>query len=213
MNQKGFEEGKKQLKYHSKNPIYNYLVNGFNTSVKNCFTSIDKFGKPDKILEIGVGEGQITEICLSIFANAQYTAADIASGILEVAKKKLIEHKHKISFEIQDIKNMPYENNSFDLIICCEVLEHVPEPQKGLTEIFRVLKPNGFAVVSVPREPIWRVLNMVRGYYWSNLGNTPGHVNHWSVTSFQKFVQEQDFEIIELKKPLPWTMVLAKKNV
>jgi len=215
MNQKGFEEGKKQLKYHSKNPIYNYLVNGFNTAVKNFFYDVSKSKTsnriPNKILEIGVGEGQITEICLSVFPNAKYIAADIANGILNIAKNNLSKHQNQISFEIQDIRNMPYDNDIFDLIICCEVLEHVSVPQNGLTEIYRVLKPNGLAVLSVPNEPIWRVLNMARGYYWNNLGNTPGHINHWSTKQFKKFVVEHQFKVLDVKKPLPWSVVLAKK--
>jgi len=211
MNQKEFEGGKKQLKYHSKNPVYNYLVNGFNNSIKNSLNDISKFTIPNKVLEIGVGEGQITEICLSVFPDAQYTAADIANGILSVAKETLKNYQKQISFEIQDIRNMPYDSNTFDLVICCEVLEHVPAPENGLAEIYRVLKPNGFTVLSVPREPIWRVLNMVRGYYWSSIGNTPGHVNHWSANTFNKFVVKHQFEVLDLKKPLPWNVILAKK--
>lgn len=211
MDQKGFEQGKKQLKYHSKNPVYNYLVNGFNNSVKRNLIEISKLNKPKKILEIGVGEGQITEICLSVFPDAQYIAADIANGILTVAKETLKKYQNQISFEIQDINNMPYNNNTFDLVICCEVLEHVPQPKNGLAEIYRVLKPNGVALLSVPKEPVWRVLNMLRGYYWDALGNTPGHVNHWSVNKFKKFVSEHQFEILNIDKPLPWSVILVQK--
>lgn len=211
MNQNDFEKGKKQLKYHSKNPVYNYLVNGFNNSVEAFFKQIDKNNKPKRILEIGVGEGQITEICLSVFPDAEYVVADIAEGILEVAKETLKNYQDQVSFEIQDIKRLPYKDESFDLVICCEVLEHVPDPTLGMRELNRVLKKEGHGIMSVPNEPIWRILNMVRGSYLKDFGNTPGHVNHWSSSSFKKAITNQGFQVINNNNPLPWTMIIAKK--
>ena len=59
-----------------------------------------------------------------------------------------------------------------------EVLEHVPDPERTVSEMARVAKR--WVLVSVPREPLWRGLNMARGAYIKDLGNTPGHINHWS---------------------------------
>jgi hypothetical protein len=64
-------------------------------------------------------------------------------------------------------------------------------------------------VVSVPREPIWCGLNMVRGKYFSKLGNTPGHIQHWSSSDFVNLVSKY-FDVVEVKKPLPWTMLLCR---
>ncbi|MDG2169878.1 MAG: hypothetical protein P8L44_18365, partial [Opitutales bacterium] len=62
-------------------------------------------------------------------------------------------------------------------------------------------------VFSVPREPIWRILNMARFKYLGDWGNTPGHLNHWSLNSFTKSVTENGFEIVEVLNPFPWIMV------
>ena len=64
-------------------------------------------------------------------------------------------------------------------------------------------------IISVPREPIWRFLNLLRGKYIKDLGNTPGHLQHWSSDKFVDLVSNY-FEIIEVKKPFPWTMLLCK---
>ena len=64
------------------------------------------------------------------------------------------------------------------------------------------------AVLSVPREPNFRVLNFLRGQHFKDFGNAPGHVQHWSAGSFLRFV-ETEFEILQVKKLLPWTVVLA----
>jgi hypothetical protein len=62
--------------------------------------------------------------------------------------------------------------------------------------------------LSVPREPIWRAGNLARGRYVQALGNTPGHVNHWSAKQFERFVAS-GLDVIDVAKPLPWTMLCA----
>ena len=64
-------------------------------------------------------------------------------------------------------------------------------------------------LVSVPREPLWRGLNMARGAYLRDLGNTPGHVNHWSKRSFVSLLSRHG-EVVEARSPFPWTMLLVK---
>jgi hypothetical protein len=63
-------------------------------------------------------------------------------------------------------------------------------------------------VLSVPREPVWRAANMARGAYLRALGNTPGHVNHWSKRGFVEMVGTT-FAVREVRSPFPWTMVAA----
>ena len=60
----------------------------------------------------------------------------------------------------------------------------------------------------MPFEPIWRIGNMARGRYLRDLGNTPGHVNHWTNRGFTTLVGTH-FEVVDRATPLPWTMVLA----
>jgi 2-polyprenyl-3-methyl-5-hydroxy-6-metoxy-1,4-benzoquinol methylase len=91
-------------------------------------------------------------------------------------------------------------------VIGLEVLEHIPHPERALADIARVCR--GTAILSVPREPIWRIGNMARGRYVGDLGNTPGHVNHWSARSFERFVATE-LTVHDTAKPLPWTMVRA----
>ena len=64
-------------------------------------------------------------------------------------------------------------------------------------------------LVSVPREPLWRMLNMLRGAYVRQLGNTPGHVNHWSKPAFCDFANKHG-QIAAVRSPFPWTMLLVR---
>ena len=72
---------------------------------------------------------------------------------------------------------MPFADGEFDLAGAIEVLEHVPDPEHTVAEMARVA--SRWLLVSVPREPLWRGLNLARGAYVRDLGNTPGHLNHW----------------------------------
>ena len=71
---------------------------------------------------------------------------------------------------------------------------------------------SGTFVASVPFEPIWRAGNLARRRYVRELGNTPGHVNHWTRWGFQKFVETR-FHVQQVRSPLPWTMVRAIRRL
>ena len=102
---------------------------------------------------------------------------------------------------------MRFADGEFDLVLAIEVLEHIPQPERALKEIARVCK--GHVVFSVPLEPIWRIGNMARGRYIGQLGNTPGHVNHWTGKGFQRTVGTF-FTIEQAANPMPWTMVRGR---
>ena len=88
-----------------------------------------------------------------------------------------------------------------------EVLEHVPEPEQTLAEMARVAER--WLLVSVPREPVWRMTNMARGAYVRDLGNTPGHVNHWSKRAFVALLSRYG-TVEQTRSPFPWTMLLVR---
>ena len=96
-----------------------------------------------------------------------------------------------------------------ELVVCCEVLEHVDDPVAGLETLAGLARP--WLLVSVPREPLWRALNLARLKYVGELGNTPGHLNHWSRRGFLDFLAER-VELVEVRSPLPWTMALCRSD-
>jgi len=67
----------------------------------------------------------------------------------------------------------------------------------------------GFLLVSVPHEPLWRALNLARGAYVRQLGNTPGHLNHWTRGSFVSLLRNYG-EVVQIRSPFPWTMLLVR---
>jgi 2-polyprenyl-3-methyl-5-hydroxy-6-metoxy-1,4-benzoquinol methylase len=113
-----------------------------------------------------------------------------------------------LDYRIMKAEQLPFADGEFDVAAAIEVLEHVPDPEHTVAEMARVA--TGHLLVSVPREPLWRGLNMARGAYLRDLGNTPGHLNHWSKRSFVALLSKHG-EIVEARSPFPWTMLLVRR--
>lgn len=190
----------KHAKYQTGNPISRYLVQNFLRTIERLVEPI----APTSILDVGCGEGVVLSTLAPRLQNARVCAVDADPVEVEDAQANL----PFAEVQVADVHELPFEDESFDLVMCCEVLEHVERPYQALRELKRV--SSRFVLVSVPREPIWRALNMARGSYWGQLGNTPGHINHWSGSSFATFVS-RELRVLDQAQPLPWTVVCSEK--
>ncbi|MCU1358485.1 MAG: methyltransferase protein [Acidimicrobiales bacterium] len=184
-------------KYASKNPVERRLMDGF-------FAALDASlprTSPSRILEVGVGEGEVTARLAARWPDATFCGVDLPDP-------ELAGHWDGKGFSplFGDIGKLPFPDGAFDLVLCIEVLEHVPYPELALAELSRVARRD--LVTSVPREPIWCALNLARGKYVKDKGNTPGHINHWSKKEFAEMVGRR-FDVRSVRSPLPWTMVAA----
>lgn len=184
-------------KYTSKNPIERYLVNGFFDSLAGLLPG----KQPENILEVGAGEGEVADFIKNIYPKANYIALDLPDTAIGNEWET-----RSIDGLFADMRDLPFPAKSFDLVLAIEVFEHVEQPARCLTELKRV--GSGSYICSVPREPIWRAANMARGKYLTSLGNTPGHINHWSTKSFTKFMNNE-LSVKKVLKPFPWTMISA----
>ena len=185
-------------KYASKNPVERRLMAGF----FQALTSSLPDAAPRHVLEVGVGEAEVTSVVAERYPGTTVVGIDLPDDELAAAWRD-----KPVAGSFADIVRLPYQDDQFDLVLGIEVLEHVDDPPAALREIARVA--TGDIVVSVPREPIWRAANMARGKYLRDLGNTPGHVNHWSTRKFVELVGSV-FDVVEVHTPFPWTMVAAR---
>ena len=185
-------------KYASNNPVARFLFSRF---LKDVMQMVKQTGCFD-IHEVGCGVGHLSGV-LSHIPNTRVRASDFSFKIIEQAKKTY----PSVLFQVRDIYNLDAIHDAACLIVCCEVLEHLKNPEKALLSLLGISR--NYALFSVPREPLWRAMNMARGKYLSARGNTPGHLQHWSKSAFLNLLSEH-FEIIEARVPLPWTVVLCK---
>lgn len=196
-------------KYTTKNPIYSYFVQNFLDVFQMQLGNLES-DKILKICEVGCGDGVLLKILQNNFPSANISACDISPRRIEQSKENCAGID--IDYSIQDAQDLnQYQDAQFDLVICCEVLEHVQNPYKSLAELERIT--SDYLFLSVPHEPIWRLLNLLRGKYLLHFGNTPAHVNHWNLFSFNKFItQARKLTIIKNLFPFPWLMKIIKKK-
>ena len=188
-------------KYKKANFIEKILLKNFFNTIKSIIPE-----NIESVAEIGCGAGISTEKLRGFFVDQQtFFASDLDPELVEMAKEK----NKDVSFGVESIYDLKHVNGEFDLVFCLEVMEHLEEPEKALKEISRITKE--YVIISVPREPLWRILNMARGSYWKNLGNTPGHINHWSKKGIAKFISKE-FKVLKVCSSTPWTIVLAQKK-
>ncbi len=185
-------------KYEKSGRIGHRLVNHFLHEVSRLIPSA-----ATKLIEVGCGAGYSTAFLANAHPDKHWEAVDVDPELVTLAQAR----NPGIAIRVGSVYELPHEDKSVDCSVCLEVLEHLDDPARALRELARITKSS--VVLSVPREPMWRMLNMLRGKYLNDLGNTPGHLNHWSTREFVKFVG-REFEIEAVATPLPWTIVRAR---
>lgn len=188
-------------KYKNEGVIASYLVDSYFKSVQKL---IEKTKGVATAHEIGVGEGRSTKRLA--FMTPGLSGSEFVDHLVTVAQR----NNPILTIFQESVYSLTYENNSVDLIYLLEVLEHLDYPEVALAEIKRVSKK--YLILGVPREPLWRILNMVRFKYLKDFGNTPGHLNHWSRKSLINLVERYFGKVIAVENPTPWTIILAEKN-
>jgi 2-polyprenyl-3-methyl-5-hydroxy-6-metoxy-1,4-benzoquinol methylase len=185
------------------NPLFRLLVQRFDKTLQSL---VDQT-MPSSIHEVGCGEGRVSRL-LHKWTGLPVRATDYSSELTVSNRSRGDDGIDYLWRPIEDL--IPSEDQA-DLIVCCEVLEHVPGPDAALRKL-RELNASKY-IFSVPNEPLWRVLNMARGKYLMDFGNTPGHVNHFSLGSLKRLLESAGFEVCEARLPLPWSMVMAKPRL
>jgi 2-polyprenyl-3-methyl-5-hydroxy-6-metoxy-1,4-benzoquinol methylase len=190
-------------KYGTRNPIERRLVTGFLDQVSGL---VERTGAAEAH-EVGCGEGELSILLAQ--HGLRVRGSDVSAEVISEARRRAQEADVDVSYRAAPISALRPEADAAELIVCCEVLEHLDDPDAGLDTLVELARP--WLLVSVPREPIWRALNLARGKYVRDLGNTPGHLGHWSRRGFLDLLRQR-VEIVEVRSPLPWTMALCRAD-
>jgi 2-polyprenyl-3-methyl-5-hydroxy-6-metoxy-1,4-benzoquinol methylase len=201
VSEQGIVTGNTYDKYGSTNAVVRRLMAGFERAVDELLERT----APGSLLDVGCGEGVLLQRWARRLDGARIVGIDLQEESIQAG---WAEHRApNLEYRAMEAENLPFAANEFDLASAIELLEHVPDPERTLAEMARCARRH--LLVSVPREPLWRILNFARGAYWSELGNTPGHVNHWSTRSFARLLSRHG-DIVEVRTPFPWTMALVR---
>ncbi|MGH2839905.1 MAG: class I SAM-dependent methyltransferase [Solirubrobacteraceae bacterium] len=188
-------------KYGSTNPVVRRLMSAFERTLDELFAQAD----PQSLLDVGCGEAVLTHTWAQRLGDKPVVGIDLDDPQLHAQWEE--RQAPNLSYRVMKAENLPFADGEFDVAAAIEVLEHVPDPEHTVAEMARVA--SGHLLVSVPREPLWRGLNMARGAYIKQLGNTPGHLNHWSKRSFVELLSRHG-DVVQARSPFPWTMLLVR---
>lgn len=182
-------------KYGTQNPIARLLMAGFMRAVSQLYRQ----ARPVRVLEVGCGEGHLATALMAHHVPETFVACDV-----EDRERPGVDPR--VQFETASIYELPYADNAFDLVLCCEVLEHIEHPDQGFAELARVAARH--VLVSTPWEPVWRAMNLARGRYIRDWGNTPGHIQHFSRRALVALAAKH-LHVQKVRRPLPWTVILG----
>lgn len=192
-----YPRGNVYRKYGTDHPLERRLVRNFLRSLAFALPG----HHPRVVVEIGMGEGEISQLVQARYPDSLVLGVDLPDARLRSEWKM-----RQLVGVFGDATGLPLADKTADLVLAVELLEHVRDPSLVLRELLRVA--SGPVVLSVPREPVWRIGNILRRRYLRAFGNTPGHLNHWSRRSFVRFVTLHA-TVVEVHSPLPWTIVVA----
>jgi ubiquinone/menaquinone biosynthesis C-methylase UbiE len=179
-------------KYQTANPVVRRLIDRFFVHVRDIVQSL----AAESLLDAGCGEGEALAQLRALLPE-RVVAVDVSAGAVEATGRRLpfVDARQASLYEL------PFEDRSFDAVLCLEVLEHLKDPETALAELARV--SGGDIVISVPHEPWFRLGSMLRGKYVRRLGNHPEHVNHWGPRSLPDLLGRR-FEVVTLTRSFPW---------
>jgi len=192
----GAQRSDNEAKYRSKNPVVRYLVGRFLRRVSEVAAT----ERPRRVLEVGCGEGIVLASLAARLPGTRFDGLELDEMALEQARVRCPGAK----LVRGDACELPFGDQSFDLVVCLEVLEHLPEPARALRELRRVAR--GGCLLSVPHEPFFRVGNLLRGKNVARLGDPSDHLQHWGARQFADFCG-RELAVRIRTTAFPWLIV------
>ncbi len=146
-----------------------------------------------EVLEVATGTGLVAKRMSEYVKSIE--ATDFSEEMIAIAKQS--EYASNIHFSCADMFNLPFEDNRFDTVIASNVLHIIPEPDKAMAEIKRVLKPNGLLIAPTF---LWKELGFFGKIqkFFMMLKNFPLKTE-WNEATFKNFITDNRFEVTTFK--------------
>lgn len=189
-------------KHDSRNPLQRHLIDRFNSEVIRLLGTV----QPQAVLDLGCGEGFVLEALLDAGVDATLVGIDNSADAVANARERVAHRAEIICDDVRHLADLP---QSFDVVMMLEVLEHLDAPDATL-ELLASLT-TGHVLLSVPREPFFRGMNLLRLKNVRRWGSDPEHVQHWTRSGFERLVGER-FSIVDRGHAFPWTLLLLEPS-
>jgi len=189
-------------------PFYEKAMRADKKIYSMMYRRIPKVIKGKYVLEVATGPGMLAKNVA--YSAEKIVAVDYSEKMIETAKKGKIPKN--LTFETADATALPYDDNSFDAVIIANALHVMPEPQKALSEIDRVLKKDGILIAPNfinHKKTLWSYVLKLAGIKFEH---------QWSESEYKKFLYKNGWKVIRSKKmdaliPLLYTECTRRKHV
>jgi 2-polyprenyl-3-methyl-5-hydroxy-6-metoxy-1,4-benzoquinol methylase len=175
------------------------------------FYEVTKLIEPThgRILDIGCADGMFTKVILDGTGASSVIGIDVLERTIEWAGK-FWRNDSRIKFQVGDAHKLDFESESFDAVVALEVLEHVFHPDKVLSEIRRVLKNDGYAIILVPTDNLifrilWFLWTHFRGKVWKET-----HIKTYRNDMLPALAEGAGFKIEKQKRFILGMLVVLK---
>ncbi len=162
------------------------------------------------LLDCGCGTGPMISLLYEKDSSKHYTGLDITPRMIEVGKAKNLDG---VDWIVGDCENLPFEENSFDVIICSNSFHHYPNPQKFFDSVRKVLRPGGRLILqdyTAPKVVLW-LMNHTEMPIANLIGH--GDVAARSLDDIREYCREADLDIEKLESARKFRMhLVARKN-
>jgi SAM-dependent methyltransferase len=189
-------------KHLNPNPLQQWLLRRFQQRILELVRGTGA----RRILDVGCGEGFTMRELREAGLQATMVGVDFSPAALAWNQA---HHMAQSPLNVADVQHLPFRDQGFDLVLCLEVLEHLPDSALGLRELLRVARD--YVLVSVPHEPFFRGVNFLRGKHLRDLGNDPEHLHNYSGRAFRSLVSAQA-EVVWHGYSFPWQIALVRKG-
>lgn len=190
-------------KHESRNPIQRLVIARFHRRVVEVVRRL----RPRRVLEVGCGEGYVLQALVRAGITSELVGIDLDATAVREARARL---GGRARVDVADARDLVGSHGAerFDLVLMLEVLEHLADPAAMLPVLEALADPH--VLLSVPREPWFSALNVLRGRHLRGLGNHPEHLQRFTRAAFIDFVAGR-FAVEAVLPCFPWTMVLAAR--
>lgn len=176
--------------------------------VKAIVDLMDPTTTKKKILDIGCASGWLLNEIVTRFTSMQGIGVDVYKDAIDYGNAK---YPH-LKLQVADGHSLPFPDNSVNIIVCSEVLEHVLSPQTVLSEMKRVLKPDGYAIIEMDSG---NALFKIVWYWWTNIRHgvwEDAHIQKFNANKLMHMIEEAGFTIVETKR-FNFTMAVAYRTI
>ena len=175
-------------------PIYERAMRSDRKTYQFMYDRIPELIRNKDVLQIATGPGLLAKHVA--YASKKMIATDYSEGMIAQATKGV--YPTKLRFEVADATALPYEDDSFDAVIISNALHIIPEPERALKEIDRVLKPGGIMIAPNFVEHKGTAASRI----WSGILRIAGiHFEHqWSAQEYLQFLEKNGWQVVFSKE-------------